>query len=142
MTTETSSGKELGEIRRTKQEIGQIAWKGIQALVYTKVKDGSMGNNENMLRMAMHAEIPGLPFRPWISQSNDIPETIRILELIEFCWRNIGHPAPSRNDHDAIFDVELGRRNFREDVERILDRNGLAYTLSAEGHIERIPQPL
>lgn len=146
--------RELGEQPRTQNEIGRAAWGGLQALVYARVADGSFGAgypetrqrgrrlNEVMFRAAMHAEIPGLPFTPWISQSDDFPSTVRILELIEFCWRHVGYPVQSRHHDDLRYDVELGRRNFTEDVNRILGRNGLAYTLTSEGRVERVGPPV
>ena len=145
--------RELGEPPRTQKEIGRTAWGGLQALLYARVQDGSFGReypaqhrggpgpkgtNEAMFRSAMHAEIPGLPFQPWVLQSNEFPETIRILELIEFCWRHIGYPIQLKDHYDLRFDVELGKRKFAEDVNRIFGRNGLAYTLTDEGNIERI----
>ena len=100
-----------------------------------------------MLRSAIHAEIPDLPLWPWLSQADELPKTVRVLELIEFCWRHIGHPVQLRyHDHwhhyDLRFDVELGRRNFIEDVNRIFGRNGLAYALTSEGRVERLGPPL
>ena len=154
--------REFGERPRTQEEIGEVAWGGLQALVYARVEDGSLGagypaacedgrgpkgTNEDMLRPAMHAEIPGLPFWPWLSQPNELPETVRVLELIEFCWRHIGYPIQLRyhdywHHYDLRFDIELRRRNFTEDVNRIFARNGLAYTLTSEGRVERLGPPV
>ena len=36
----------------------------------------------------------------------------------------------------------MGRRNFTEDVNRIFARNGLAYTLTSEGRVERPGPPV
>ena len=147
---------------RTVEEIGEAAWGGLQALVYARVEDGSLGagfpatcddgrgptgTNEDMLRSAMHGEIPDLPSWPWLSQSNEPPDTVRILELMEFCWRHVGHPVQLGyhnflQHHHLRFDTELGRYNFIEDVNRIFSRNSLAYTLTAEGHIERLGPPI
>ena len=44
--------------------------------------------------------------------------------------------------YDLSFDIELGRRNFTEDVNRIFARNGLAYTLTSEGRVERLGPPV
>ena len=154
--------REFGEQPRTHEEIGEAAWGGLRALVYARVEDGSLsagypatcddgrgpiGTNEEMLRQAMHGEISNLPLWPWLSLSDEPPETICVLELMEFCWRHIGHPIQS-GYHDYFqhyhlrFDVELGRYNFFEDVNRIFSRNGLAYTLIAEGRVERLGPPI
>ena len=154
--------RELGERARTQENIEESAWAAVQALIYARVEDGSLGSgypaacpdgrgptgtNEDMLRAAIHGEIPGLPSWPWLAQAYEPPGTICILELIEFCWRHIGQPAQTRyhdffDHHHLRFDVELGRRNFTEDVNRIFARNGLAYTFTSEGRVERLGPPV
>ena len=66
-----------------------------------------------------------------------------ILYLIKFCWksigkpRSIGHHSYFKHDHLA-FDEEAGRKEFREEIETIFRRNGIAYVLTEEGRIERL----
>jgi hypothetical protein len=66
-----------------------------------------------------------------------------LMDLIEFCWRAVGRVQRGR-DHSYFshyhvsFDVEAGRDEFEEDVNRIFRRNGLAYTLTSSGSIERV----
>ena len=63
--------------------------------------------------------------------------------MIEFCWRAVGK-AQRQDYHDFFkhhhlgFDVEAGRAEFREAVNLILVRNGLAYTLNERGELERL----
>ena len=153
--------REFGEQSRTQEEVGENAWGGLKALIYARVEDGSFGagypssctdgegptgTNEEMLRQAMHGEVPGLSLWPWLS--DEIPDTIRILELMEFCWLKIGQPVQVGERHKWLrhyhlkFDIEVGRQGFCQDVNRILGRNGLAYTLTDEGHIERLAPPV
>lgn len=67
--------------------------------------------------------------------------------MIEFCWRCIGKPVRG-GYHDFFkhyhlrFDVEAGRDEFREAVNRIFRRNGMAYKLTKEGRIERLAPPV
>lgn len=67
--------------------------------------------------------------------------------MIEFCWRAIGKPEQI-GYHDYYrhyhirYDLETGRREFRESVNRIFRRNGLAYELSELGAIERLAPPV
>ena len=155
------SDKELGERPRDQEEIGETAWGGLRALMLSKIKDrsfgatypetcddgGTTGADESVVSSAMLGEIPGLPHRPWVQSLGEIPETISILDMIEFCWRCVGEPM-QREFHNFPkhyhweFDRESGQNKFREDGNRIFSRNGLAYTLTEEGHIERIVPPV
>ena len=69
------------------------------------------------------------------------------MDMIEFCWSSIGKPIPSEyhtfgKHHHLRFDVVAGREQFRNDIETIFRRNGIAFTLTEEGQIERlVPLP-
>ena len=100
----------------------------------------------------MRAEIPELPEIYWDYWDNDyvdlpLPSTLPILDMIEFCWRCISKPS-SYSYHDFFshnhlkFDVEAGQKEFRESINRIFSRNGLAYQLTDEGRIERFSPPV
>ena len=78
-----------------------------------------------------------------------MPQTVDILDLIEFCWKNIAHAQPKPGgyhpffDHDHLqFDVEEGQKKFREKINEIFSRNGLAYELKENGQIERLAPPV
>jgi len=74
------------------------------------------------------------------------PTTNQILDIIEFCWRHIAEPIEGR-DHDyrghvhLTFDQYAGQLRFRENVEDIFRRNGVAYTLTESGRVERLLPP-
>lgn len=166
------SEREQGELPRDKEEINGIVWRGVKALVMSRVGDGSFGvsypefcpdgdvptgTNQQLLREAMQAEIPDLPtISLWNDHvSGDPPPTLSILDMIEFCWRCISKPI-LHGYHDFFkhnhlrFDVETGREEFRENINRIFRRNGLAYQLDAqltdegtyEGRIKRLLPPV
>lgn len=156
------SDRENEEKPRKDEEINEQVWKGIQAEIESRVADDSFGksfpvdcpdghgvtgNNEANLLKAMLARVPNLSkygLAPW--NCRDKPQTVDILDLIEFCWKNIAHAQPKPGGyhpffgHDHLqFDVEEGQKKFREAINEIFSRNGLAYELTENGQIERRP---
>ena len=98
-----------------------------------------------MLSLVPNLSNYGLP--PWSCSAN--PPTWDILDLIEFCWRYIAYAQPKPGgyhsffDHDHLqFDVEEGQKKFREAINEIFSRNGLAYELKENGQIERLAPPV
>ena len=95
----------------------------------------------------MRAEIDGFEERPWYGPAGEPPRTLDILDLIEFCWRCIGKPE-RRSYHDYFrhhhltYDIDAGRAEFAEAINRIFRRGGLAYELTADGRIERLAPPV
>lgn len=101
------SEREQGERSRESEAIGEGAWGGIQALLRSRVEDGSfgatypetcedgavpVGTDQNSLAKAVRAEIPAFAEPPWYDRSTDVPDTLDILDPIEFSWRAIGRP--------------------------------------------------
>jgi hypothetical protein len=156
------SEREHGEQPRESEVIGEVAWGGIQALLRSRVEDGSfaatypetcddgagpVGTNSNALAKAVRAEIPAFTEPPWYERPPDVPGTLDILDLIEFCWRTIGKPIKGGyhsffKHHHLSFDIDAGRDEFREAVNRIFRRNGLVYELRENGRIERLAPPI
>lgn len=152
------SEREQGERPRESQDIGEIPWGGIQALIQARVEDGSfgatypdpcpdgagpIGTNANAFWQAMRAEVPELEQPPWHGMHEHPPATLAILDMIEFCWRAIGKPVQGGyhsffGHHHLSFDMAAGRAEFGDAVNRILRRNGLAYELTADGLIVRL----
>lgn len=156
------SDRENGEKPRENEEINKQTWRGIRAKIASLVADGSfgksfpenciddcglvIGSNEADLQDSMLSLVPnlsnyGLP--PW--RCFDKPQTVVILDLIQFCWMNIAHAQPKPDGyhpffgHDHLqFDVEKGQEKFREAINEIFSRNGLAYELKENGQIERL----
>ena len=161
------SEREGSEVHRDGEEVGEVVWLGIRALIRARVEDGSFGatyrkncfeypmatgTDDEALRDAMRALIPGLPNWPWLdnvgqSHAIEVPSALKILDMIEFCWTCIGKPI-SQGYHDfgrhhhLTFDQHAGREQFRTDIEDILRRNGIAYMLTEEGRIERLVPPV
>ena len=161
------SEREGHEVPRNSVEVSEVVWRGIRSLIRARVEDGSfaatyrencfdgpipIGTDDAAFRDAMRARIQGLPDWPWIENTgwngtSEIPPTLKILDMIEFCWASIGKPI-SRGYHDfgkhnhLTFDKDAGREQFRADVEDIFRRNGIAYMLTEGGHIERLVPPV
>ena len=112
-----------------------------------------------MFEDAMRAEIPGLAgiserdsgyWRSTLAElvrPDNQPSTLDILDLIEFCWKSLGKPLQTDyhsffGHHHLEFDEEDGRDEFRDQVETIFRRNGIAYVLTEEGRIERLVPPV
>ena len=110
------------------------------------------GTNLRDFEDAMLAEIPTLtgainnhrgPILVELGHQDSPPSTLSILDLIEFCWKNVSKPTEtyyhSFFSHNHLkFDVQVGRDEFRSEVETIFRRNGIAYELTEEGHIQRL----
>ena len=161
------SEREGHEVPRTSEDISDVVWAGIRALISARVGDGSfgatypencfenpipIGTNDAAFKDAMRARISGLSDWPWIDSAgwtgtSEVPPTLKILDMIEFCWASIGKPIP-RGYHDygkhnhLTFDKDAGREQLRTDVEEIFRRNGIAYVLTHGGRIERLVPPI
>ena len=149
------SEREYGETPQEIEEIGEGAWGGIWALIGARIGDGSFGakyptlcddggaitgSDGPAVRAAMRADIPNLPEH---LNGDEPPQTLNILDMIEFCWRCIGKPI--RTDyheffrhHHLDFETDAGRNEFQDDINRIFRRNGLAYELNWNGCVERL----
>ena len=152
------SEREKGKLPRDKEEIDNRVWKGIEVLVDGRINNGSFGTNYPTLCQdgegitgsdgeavwqAIGAEIPNL----WYRSEGRPPQTLDILDLIEFCWRCIAQPVPNGyhpyfKHHHLDFNVAEGQNKFREDINRIFGSNGLAYELTEYGQIERLAPPV
>jgi hypothetical protein len=74
------------------------------------------------------------------------PPTLAVLDLIEFCFDNVSKPSSEfyhsyYRHHHLTYDQELGKEEFRDKINLIFARNGLAYELEEEGTIKRLITP-
>lgn len=153
------SDRELGPQPRVEEEIQTLAWGGIVAIVRSLIGNGAfgtefpavcpdglgpIGTNEVSMSLALQAEIPDLS---WPLDENKVPSTLTILDLIEFCHRNVAEPI-RRSYHRYFshyhldFDREEGQAKFRHKVNRIFARNGLAFELEENGQVARLTPPI
>lgn len=152
------SDRELGPRPRTSEEISLPVWRGLVHLIRGRLDDGSFGyryplycpdgrgvcgSDETDFSAAVEGEIPGMK---WPPDLRDTPPTPQILDLLEFCHRVIAKPIPvgyhSYFGHNHFeYDREAGQATFREEVNRIFARNGIAFELGGDGRITRLGPP-
>ena len=157
------SERENGEMPRDNEHISETVWGGIRALIQARVEDGSFGANYRescsdgpitigtdtaTFRDAMRGQVRGLPTWPWRSygvgyDADEVPDTLKIMDMIEFYWSSIGKPISIEyhsygKHHHLRFDIEDGREQFRNEIETIFRLNGIAFTLTEQGRVERL----
>jgi hypothetical protein len=156
--SEYFSDRELGPPPRVLDELPETAWGGIVAAFYRAVDgqkfgrsfpeqcpdgDGICGTSIANMTASLRADIPGIA---WPLQTESNPGTLVAMDLVEFSWRHIAQPNSIdyhsffRHDHYR-FDVAAGRSEWRDEINRILARNGVALELARSGEVVRIGPP-
>jgi hypothetical protein len=148
------SERHFGAPPRTSEEVSSAARDGLLSVVTGRINDGSFGasypefcpdpgNNvigtdrgkltSALLALAMYSpeNNPGEP---------SIPE---LFDLIEFTFEKIGKPYGYSHHgffgHDHLsFRIEEGQAEFRRDINRIFERNGIVFELTEAGQIIRL----
>ncbi|MBI3953004.1 MAG: hypothetical protein HY330_00655 [Chloroflexi bacterium] len=153
------SDRERGPRRRVEEEITQTGWGGLLVLIQSRGSDGSFGYRYPLqcpdgqgpygchwssFETAIKGEIPDIEL-PMVAEN--VPTTLCILDVLEFCHRVVAMPIPRGYHpfygHDHIsFNPEAGQEEFRSDVNRILARNGLSYELKEDGSVVRLASPV
>jgi hypothetical protein len=153
------SDKERGPKPRTIESITTPAWGGIVALINELIRTGAFGNkypetcpdgagttgtDEHLFSLALRAEIPDIewplkterisPGRSWEAEPY-VPDTLAVLDLIQFCFYAVAKPIRinfhSFFGHDHLrFDDEAGQSEFLDRVNKIFERNGIAFIVS------------
>jgi hypothetical protein len=153
------SDRERGPRARTAEVISDTVWTALRHLIQSRVEDGSFGYkfpevcpdgagpfgcDAQKFNAIARAEIPELPDQ-WLNVYSEAPpDTLMILDLLEFCARNIARPIKVGRYHDFFghyhlnFERDDGLREFIADVNRLLARNGIAFELTAEGEARRL----
>lgn len=162
------SDKERGPKPRVGEVITAAAWGGIVSLVESLINAGAfgesypetcpdgagtIGTNEHSMSLALKGEIPDVewPLKTTVRVEKGFsyefepyaPDTLTIFDLIQFCYRHVAKPIQGRyheffGHHHLSFDVDEGREEFRNTINRILARNSLAYELEDDGDIVRL----
>lgn len=166
------SEKELSPKPRTNESIDKIVWGGLVAIINLRVKDNSFGYrypkeggfgvngcDREAFSLSLKAEVPAIP---WPLKVDEVPPTLAVLDLLEFCHRAVGKPVREdmkptlfssllisplldtgiNNRYHFNFNSEEGQAIFREDVNRIFSINGIAYELEPNGSILRLAHPI
>lgn len=164
------SDREIGQRPRSEQTISPDVWKALAAIITTRLNTGALGYrfpsicpdgnavvdvDVRALADVLRAEIPGLDWPLQTTRFNDdsfesepwAPDTLQVLDLLEFVHKSVAKPLQgSYHDyfkhHHLTFDVDAGQSEFRDDVNRIFARNGLAYEFTRSGQIQRTLPPV
>lgn len=166
------SDKERGAKPRTTENITPVVWGGIVALINEIISSGALGNrypekcpdgvgtigtDENMFSLAAKAEISDIEWplkterqKPdgssW-EREQYVPETLTVLDLVQFCYHAVAKPIPQSyhsffGHYHLRFDEDAGKEEFLAKVNKIFERNGIAFTLNNDGSIVRIVSPI
>lgn len=162
--------RENGPVARTVQSINPRVWAGLAAVITSletsaafgyrfpkNCPDGQVvcGVDEEALAANVQAEMPGLAWpletsrvteQAYFPPAEYAPPTLLILDLLEYVHARIAKPI-AREYHKyyshthIVFDVEAGQLEFRDDVNRVFARNGVAYELCSNGQVIRLLPP-
>lgn len=145
--------RNFGPPARTVTELDDTVRRGIVGLLRTRANDGSFGleypeqcpdgrgptgTNTDALRdaLAVHRLFNFMDGR-------DLPSTFEALDIIEFAHERIAEPRQGDfhgffGHYHLGFAQAEGRAAFREEINRIFERNGIAFQLMETGQIQRI----
>lgn len=152
------SDRECGETPPTLTELTPVAWRGIAALIQGRLNDhsfgsqfpemcrdgaGPCGTDYGLFWDTIRAEIPALAEREQVLAEEVPPPLLEVMDMIEFCWRKVGKVEQGGyhsywQHHHLSFDIEAGKTEFKDAVNLILRRNGLAFSLTEQGSVERL----
>ena len=156
--TEYYSDKLSGPRSRTETEFSKRAWGAIVALVRRGIPAGVFaedfpeqcadgrgvyttdGWSLELAVLGEHSQID------WPLSEQSVPPAPAALDLIEFLHRHAS--APIQRDyheylghHHLTFNRKSGQAAFRDQINTILARNGLAYELDPDGRAARLLEP-
>jgi hypothetical protein len=140
---------------RINETIDAAVWGGIYAIVSARLADGSfgytfpetcpdghgtIGHDSRTFDLMLKAQHPDMPFPLPLGET---PDTLPILDFLEFVAASIGNPIERTyhsffRHHHLAFDREEGLREFVEAINTIFARNGVAYEFTTEGQVKRI----
>jgi hypothetical protein len=118
--------------------------------------DAITGTDRDRFEISLHTLVPRLrsgshpvPGAPLRFDRYPPPSTPVALDVVEFVGQNIAEPSDRLNIrlhlHEHLsFDrwsSQAGRARFRQDVEMIFARNGLAFTIDKDMFVQRLGPP-
>jgi hypothetical protein len=153
--SEYFSDRERGPRARVLERIPLPAWGGFVALLRALIETGAfgvdfpdrcydgygpVGVDQQAFTLALQGEIPDVVWP--LDPAAQLPD-LAILDLLEFCHRHVARPIEGQYhsffQHSHLsFDRDAGRAEFRDRVNRILARNGVAFELGEDGRVIRL----
>ena len=156
MTHEYFSDRECGPRPQNSEEIDKNAWGGLKAAVENCVEDGSFAKafprqcedgggvhatDERRFSDSLKSHIPQIEWP--LHDNDDSLDTLVVLDMLEFCHERVAAPEQIGRYHDYFrhthlqFNKACGQEKFREEVNTIFRRNGIAFELTESGRVER-----
>jgi hypothetical protein len=155
MSEKYFSDRERGERPRTAEDVPLTVWAALVDLIDERILDGALGHgfpefctdgagccgcDSARLTRRLKAEIPDLN---WPLSTEEAPEIAQMMDLLEFCARNIGKPVKGGwhsffGHYHLSHDVEAGKATFRVELDRLFRRNGIAFEMDENGFMHRL----
>lgn len=154
------SDREAGAKPQVSDEVTVNLWGGIRTLVERLLNSNMLamsfplrcddppfpvcGADDEAFYRGLRGEVPDLPARLW----DQVPEVPLVMDLVEFLFDNVRDVTNGQHhafwDHHHLRDTDQGyaRGDVVAGVNRLFQRNGLAYELTRAGRIERLGPPL
>ena len=147
--------RHLGVKPRTATEIVEPVREGILTIIRTRANDGSFGlafpddcpDGEGVtgtdITAMKNTIVAYRLFNPFERGAEELPTTFEVLDLIEFAYEKIAKPVqgsyhPFYRHYHLSFVEDEGKANFRAEINKIFERNGIGYELTELGQVERI----
>ncbi|MEF2691908.1 MAG: hypothetical protein U0O02_04250 [Eubacteriales bacterium] len=150
------SDRELGKSAGISEEISNELFNGILAL-YERYQnnlakqfpahcpDGGavVGLDRSAFSDAAKALIPNMEFIRCISAFDECPDKYAILDSIEFVYENLWdykvgqYHSYFRHDHLDLLNTRECRKTFKDEINQMLERNGVVFYLDTDGKIKR-----
>jgi hypothetical protein len=78
----------------------------------------------------------------WPISADEMPDTLAVMDLLEFCEKYVASPEQGGyhsfyRHHHLTFDVGAGKAAFRNEVNTVLARNGIAFEMGDDGAMAR-----
>lgn len=137
LPTATSAG--LYSLFRTR---AQAHWLAQHFPEHCADGNGVCGTDQHALWSNVRALVPELKERNTLGLEQDQPDGV-VFDLIEYAAERVAKPIEGQwhnymNHYELTFAEAPGRREFRKDVNQILQRGGTMYELDAAGRVARI----
>jgi hypothetical protein len=149
------SDRQRGPRPRTNETIDAAVWGGIYATVSALLSNGSfgysfpetcpdgygiIGHDNRSFELMLKAQHPHMPYPLPLQEA---PDTLTILDFLEFVAASIGKPIEGSfhsffRHYHLSFDRDEGLREYVGAVNSIFARNGVAYELTEDGQAKRI----
>lgn len=155
MSRSSYSERQRGPKPRVEEHISPTLWAGILAFLERGAASGLFAErfprecedgrgvfatDRGLLMQALAAEVPELPVPLY---ERDVPPTLAVLDLVEFLVENASQAEPGGYHshfahHHLRFDRAAGQAEARDQLNRLLARNGTVFAIDESGQVARV----